>query len=621
MKRKHTGRTRRFGDLSLSQKMTILVLLVVIVLLIVFFCVFRIMVSDLQEYMINNNQQLLSLIHIELNDQIQSMQHAATQIMGNNYVKRYVSDPSSYHESSLRSIITRHGLVSFGIGTSEASDLLSVYDLFSLSNVSGFLIVADHETPHYISHGNVPDNETCKNLIEQIKAHTNTDQNTSTLSLSREMYKAIDGLCYVVPIAGTSGSTTVDMTPHGYLIIFSGSYHLQKILAKYYREDVTIVISDYKGKTIWSSSDEYMDIEMDNKGLSGIQTEIFDGAEKMVVYNNLSSVKWTVSLHAPLKAVTDQMQNYWYMFFLTVISVLVMYLLLISFFSQSVTSRLNEIISVITNIRSGNMESRFPVVYHDEISQIGEEFNSMIDQLQKYHINVATAQLRQKEAELHALQSQINPHFLYNSLDCIRSTALVNHDITAARQTQTLANMFRYTVSGNISMENVTIRAEIDHIYDYLSMLSFRFEDRYFVDLRISDEILPLQTLKLVMQPVVENAFTHGVRHMASGGSVLISGRLDEQKKCVIFCVEDNGQGIEPERLAYLHKLLRTSPSSQSDVPFMGLVNINDRIHLAYGNHYGVEVESSPGRGTKVTVRIPAIAQEGGPADAKGNVD
>jgi len=601
--------------------MTALVLVVVVILLIVFFCVFRIMVSDLQEYMINNNQQLLSLIHIELNDQIQSMQHAATQIMGNNYVKRYVSDPSSYNESSLRSIITRHGLVSFGIGTSEANDLLSVYDLFSLSNVSGFLIVADHETPHYISHGTVPDDQICKKLIEHIKAHTDTDQDTSTLSLPREMYETIDGLCYVVPIAGSSGNSTVDMTPHGYLIIFSGSYYLQKIMAKYYREDVAIVISDYKGKTIWSSSDEYLDIEIDNTDLPGTQTEDRNGAEKMVICNSLSSVKWTVSLHAPLRAVTDQMQVYWYMFFLTAIAILVMYLLVISFFSRSVTSRLNEIISVITDIRSGNMESRFPVVYHDEISQIGGEFNSMIDQLQKYHINVATAQLRQKEAELHALQSQINPHFLYNSLDCIRSTALVNHDIAAARQTQTLANMFRYTVSGNISMESVSIGAEIDHIYDYLSMLSFRFEDRYFVDMRISDEILPLQTLKLVMQPVVENAFTHGVRHMASGGSVLISGKLDDQKTCVIFCVEDNGQGIAPQRLAYLQKMLQNHPSSQNDVPFMGLVNINDRIHLAYGNNYGVEVESFPGQGTKVTIRLPVIVQEGGPPDVKSNAD
>ena len=143
-------------------------------------------------------------------------------------------------------------------------------------------------------------------------------------------------------------------------------------------------------------------------------------------------------------------------------------------------------------------------------------------------------------------------------------------------------------------------------------MLCFRFEDRYFVDITISNRILPLYTLKLILQPVIENAFHHGVRHMATGGWVRICGDLDEAENCVRFTVEDNGAGIPSDQLQDLTALLNDSPLSVRSGPFMALVNISDRIHIAYGKAYGLSVESTQGEGTRVTIRIPILREQGG---------
>ena len=590
-----------FGALSISQRMAISILLVVLVLLLTFYSIFQVMLSDLGEYMIGQDKQILSLIITDIDSQVLSMQTVATTLLGNNFVKRYVSSPTPENRTSLQALMTRNAYVGISLGDSLYNNDMNVHDIFSLGNISGLVIASRYDTS-YVSTGALPDKEICDRLVAYVQEYYSSDTSLPYISLPQELYDGIPGLCYVFPMANDPNISPISYTIHGYIIVFASRYHTLKNMAKYYDESLTILLEDDMGKSIWCS-DELWSTPAVHAGTPK------DAADTLSVSAQLSSVDWKVTLSTPMASVTSQLRTYWYMFALVVLTILVAYFLLIRSFSKSIYTRLKEMIRVITDVRDGNTDSRYPVIYRDEISQIGKEFNHMIDQLQKYHINFAMEELRRKEAELRALQAQINPHFLYNSLDCIRSAALVNHDTIVAKQIQTLANMLRYTVSGNISMEKVTISEEIDHIYDYLSMLSFRFEDRYSVNLQISDKILPLQSLKLILQPVVENAFTHGLRHMASGGTVLISGKL--QNNCVVFRIEDNGCGIAPDRLQQLRQILAAHPLVDQNNPFMGLVNINDRIRLAYGNEYGVQVDSTLHHGTTVTIRIPIISTKG----------
>ena len=149
----------------------------------------------------------------------------------------------------------------------------------------------------------------------------------------------------------------------------------------------------------------------------------------------------------------------------------------------------------------------------------------------------------------------------------------------------------------------VTVDEEMKHVYDYLSMLSFRFEDRYNVEVHVDKTILPMRIPKLVLQPVVENSFQHGIRNLATQGRVSICGYLDGE--AMILSVEDNGVGIPPEKMEMLQHLLQANPLSTVDMPYRALININDRIRITYGQEYGVSLESIPGERTRTMIRLP----------------
>jgi len=341
---------------------------------------------------------------------------------------------------------------------------------------------------------------------------------------------------------------------------------------------------------------------------NGGNTVNIDGKKHLVLTQQTDEAAWTVIMHTPVSAVTAQMQKYWILFAVFLLLLVVVTLQLIKLISSSITSRLREMVDVITSIREGDIDCRYPVIYDDEISIIGNEFNRMIDQIQKYHLNATVNELRRKEAELNALQSSINPHFLYNSLDCIRASALVHQDMRVAHQIQILANMFRYTTGSNSMRSNVvTVEEEMKHVQDYLSMINFRFEDRYHVQIQMDNVILPMRIPKLILQPVVENSFHHGIRNLATEGRVDICGYLDGD--AMILSVEDNGVGIPQEQLENLQQLLQANPLSATDTPYRALVNINDRIRIAYGRDYGVSVESEPGKGTRTVLRLPVTKE------------
>ena len=138
-------------------------------------------------------------------------------------------------------------------------------------------------------------------------------------------------------------------------------------------------------------------------------------------------------------------------------------------------------------------------------------------------------------------------------------------------------------------------------------MINFRFEDRYHVQIQMDNVILPMRIPKLILQPVVENSFHHGIRNLATEGRVDICGYLDGD--AMILSVEDNGVGIPQEQLENLQQLLQANPLSATDTPYRALVNINDRIRIAYGRDYGVSVESEPGKGTRTVLRLPVTKE------------
>lgn len=221
------------------------------------------------------------------------------------------------------------------------------------------------------------------------------------------------------------------------------------------------------------------------------------------------------------------------------------------------------------------------------------------------------AHMKQKDAEIHALQSQINPHFLYNTLDSIRGLALMNEDDEVADMTEALSVFFRYSIGQK--GHTVTLQDELDNIKNYLMIQNNRFKNKLFFQVLVDDDrqdILHCKLPKLLLQPVIENAVYHGIEPKLGPGHIVI--RISATEKTLVINVQDDGIGMDEETLRFIKQKLRqgkyvADEPAQPHKIGIALVNINQRIILNYGERYGVTLASTKGVGSEVELTLPII--------------
>ena len=225
------------------------------------------------------------------------------------------------------------------------------------------------------------------------------------------------------------------------------------------------------------------------------------------------------------------------------------------------------------------------------------------------------AEIYTKQIELAALQSQINPHFLYNTLDSIRGQALIDGNKEVAMMIKTLSSFFRYCISRKSDV--VTLRDELDNIKNYMEIQRYRFGDRFSLDIDVDDpEAYDYYIPRLIFQPIVENSIVHGLESRLEGGVITIDV---ENADDLIIMISDNGKGLTLEELDRLNDMIHASvndksPDKNENRSHIGIAlpNINNRIKLLYGDPYGIRVYSSIGYGTDVEIMLPVITQEEG---------
>lgn len=216
-------------------------------------------------------------------------------------------------------------------------------------------------------------------------------------------------------------------------------------------------------------------------------------------------------------------------------------------------------------------------------------------------------QLVKKRVELYTLQSQINPHFLYNTLDCIRSKALLDGQKEIASMTEILSKFFRYCISNDESL--VKIREELNHINDYYYIQKYRFEDRFDMEVFIEDEeVLDYYIPKMTLQPLVENAMIHGLEKVNRKGHLEL--RVNVAGNKIIIKVSDDGVGMSVEQLDKLNERMNQmlfSGSKKGTHNSIAITNVNTRIKITFGEEYGIHYRSMENLGTDAIVRIPKI--------------
>lgn len=254
-------------------------------------------------------------------------------------------------------------------------------------------------------------------------------------------------------------------------------------------------------------------------------------------------------------------------------------------------------------------------IYQEFIDHIGSLFPTLapaIERLDGLLERQYTIQLSTKQAEFLALQNQINPHFLYNTLEAIRGDALCAGMDNIADITETLSVFFRYTITENSNL--VTIREELDNVENYFKIQQYRFGEKLSIEVRICDEeenILRMQCPKLSLQPIIENAIFHGLERKREKGRISLMLELVDED--LHICISDNGVGIEEKKLAELKERLdRVSvgyivEDGEGKMGGIALKNVCRRIKLLFGERYGIRMDSIVGIGTKVTLILPAL--------------
>jgi len=274
----------------------------------------------------------------------------------------------------------------------------------------------------------------------------------------------------------------------------------------------------------------------------------------------------------------------------------------VSFFlSRKLTRPIKQLQEHMKEVEKGNFDIQVPLDHTREIGRLARTFNMMVVRIKELMSQVVKEQEFKRKSEISALQAQINPHFLYNTLDSIVWMAEAKKSEEVVLMTSALARLFRSSISKG--QELVSIQTEVEHITNYLTIQQMRYRDKLAFHIDVAPSILNYLTLKILLQPLVENAIYHGIKNKFGVGIITIRGH--EYQDDVLFEVIDNGVGMDDKTIARI-----LSNQATTERRGMGVANVNERIQLFFGNKFGLNYTSELDVGTTVSIRIPKIGPD-----------
>ncbi|MCQ6559450.1 sensor histidine kinase [Paenibacillus mendelii] len=331
------------------------------------------------------------------------------------------------------------------------------------------------------------------------------------------------------------------------------------------------------------------------------------GDSRLVSVTESSSFGGVIAHSIPLKYLTERTDLAKQVTIVVFIVMVVVTSIFSVLFALRVTRPIKKLSQLMKEVEMGKFQVNLKIQSTDEVGMLARSFNSMIATIRELIEKNYDIKIRQKEAELYALQSQINPHFMYNTLETINMAVENGETDTVVQMVTQLGRMLRFSVSNKFRI--VRIEEELQHVTDYLMIQKFRFEDRLTFDIDRRTETGDLYTPKFILQPIVENSIKYGMEsRQALHIEIMISKEFSARsgESDIVLRIRDNGPGIAAERLGELEQSLRSGTLAGKDSEF-GLSNVNDRIAMMLGADYGIQLHSIEGKGTEVTVRISMI--------------
>lgn len=404
--------------------------------------------------------------------------------------------------------------------------------------------------------------------------------------------------------------TTVEDFELGRLGVLEVSVRMEEILPRLYQphSEYSCFVSDRGG---WYHSGEDADFWQQHRGdiaafLEDPVREIrtrplrLGQTDYWVTTAPLSSLGGWFVVVTPPSELTGQLTQFQWLFLLGMLLLLALLALSVNWIVKAMLRRFYLAFDTIVAIRDGDLEARAPDLGRDEMGMLGTQLNLMLDRIDQLVRDNLDRQLLAKDAELRALQNQINAHFIYNVLESIRMTAEVEGQYLIADALQSLGALMRY--STRWTSATVTLAEEVDNIRNYLTLVNLRYDYRVALHCDLPPEVLAQRIPKMTLQPLVENAVQHGLYEAAQDSALVLSARREEE--ALLLTLTDRGKGMESARLAELRAVLEGDRAT-GDGRSIGLKNVQDRLVMAFGPAYGLALESQPGAGTQVNIRIP----------------
>lgn len=329
------------------------------------------------------------------------------------------------------------------------------------------------------------------------------------------------------------------------------------------------------------------------------------GKKIVVLYDTIPINNWRLAALYPQAEIYERVNYIQYVSLLVIAAVLVAVALLARVLANVIARPVTRLTQQVNSIEEGHLDVPFIHPENHEIGVLGKGIQDMVERIKHLLAQVEYEQEQKRISELSALQAQIHPHFLYNTLYSIKQLCELGETSEASRMISALSQYFRISISRGD--ETIPVETELEHIRQYLTIQHMRYGDsiRYGID--AEEPLLQVPVVKLTLQPLVENAIYHGLKKVRRPGFIRISGRL-ENGVCRIT-VADNGYGMNPEQLARLRRTLAADPGQpegpeEPPVGF-GVRNVHRRLQLHYGSGYGLAYDSTEGSGTTVTVTFP----------------
>jgi two-component system sensor histidine kinase YesM len=367
-----------------------------------------------------------------------------------------------------------------------------------------------------------------------------------------------------------------------------------------------VYIIDSKGNFIYHPQQQLIYLGLKNEDIKDVLKTYYgttiqntDKEERLITVKTIGNSDWRVagvSYMDEFYKIKKDITN----FSAAILALAIIFIILLFIFiSAKITKPIKELDNSMKKVEEGDFNIKVDINGDKEVVHLAKTFNIMVSKIRQLMDQIVIEQEAKRKSELDALQAQINPHFLYNTLDSIVWMAENGKTQDVITMVTSLARLFRISISRGRNI--ITVREEIEHAKNYLIIQKIRFKSKFKFNIEVEEKVLQYKTLKLILQPIIENAIYHGIEYMFEEGNITVSAKEVNDK--LLYEVTDNGLGIKPD---ILENILSYN-SKENGGAGVGIRNVHERIQLCYGKEYGLEIESELEEGTKVKLWLPIV--------------